>query len=115
MKPVALVERAIRNSSQRGDLVLDCFGGAGSTLIASEKSGGPFELRRCPEQKGTIRKQFGGHQIRRGSERMEAADVLSLVAASSPPPDQRLILQITARSFSVTHARDRRGRRRGRS
>jgi DNA modification methylase len=39
MKPVALVERAIRNSSQRGDLVLDLFGGAGSTLIASEKSG----------------------------------------------------------------------------
>jgi DNA modification methylase len=39
MKPVALVERAIRNSSQRGDLVLDLFGGAGSTLIACEKSG----------------------------------------------------------------------------
>jgi DNA modification methylase len=39
MKPVALVERAIRNSSQRGDLVLDLFGGAGSALIACEKSG----------------------------------------------------------------------------
>jgi DNA modification methylase len=39
MKPVALIERAIRNSSQRGDLVLDLFGGAGSTLIACEKSG----------------------------------------------------------------------------
>jgi DNA modification methylase len=39
MKPVALVERALRNSSQRGDLVLDLFGGAGSTLIACEKSG----------------------------------------------------------------------------
>jgi DNA modification methylase len=39
MQPVALVERAIRNSSQRGDLVLDIFGGAGSTLIACEKSG----------------------------------------------------------------------------
>jgi DNA modification methylase len=39
MKPVALVERAIRNSSQRGELVLDLFGGGGSTLIACEKSG----------------------------------------------------------------------------
>jgi len=39
MKPVALVERAIRNSSPRGGLVLDLFGGAGSTLIAAEKSG----------------------------------------------------------------------------
>jgi DNA modification methylase len=39
MKPVSLIERGIRNSSQRGDLVLDLFGGAGSTLIACEKSG----------------------------------------------------------------------------
>jgi DNA modification methylase len=38
MKPVALAERAIRNSSRRGDLVLDIFGGAGSTLIACEKA-----------------------------------------------------------------------------
>jgi DNA modification methylase len=29
MKPVSLIERAIRNSSQRGDLVLDLFGGGG--------------------------------------------------------------------------------------
>jgi DNA modification methylase len=38
-KPVALIERAIRNSSRRGDLVLDPFGGSGSTLIACEKTG----------------------------------------------------------------------------
>ena len=39
MKPVELVERAIRNSSRPGDLVLDPFGGSGTTLIAAEKSG----------------------------------------------------------------------------
>jgi DNA modification methylase len=39
MKPVALVERAIRNSSKSRDIVLDPFGGAGSTLIACEKAG----------------------------------------------------------------------------
>ena len=39
MKPVALVERAIRNSSKTRDVVLDPFGGAGSTLIACEKTG----------------------------------------------------------------------------
>ena len=38
MKPVALVERAIRNSSKSRDIVLDPFGGSGSTLIACEKS-----------------------------------------------------------------------------
>jgi DNA modification methylase len=39
MKPVALVERAIRNSSKSRDIVLDPFGGSGSTLIACVKAG----------------------------------------------------------------------------
>ena len=39
MKPVDLVERAIRNSSRPGDVVMDPFGGSGTTLIAAEKSG----------------------------------------------------------------------------
>jgi DNA modification methylase len=39
MKPVSLVERAIRNSSRKGDLVFDPFGGSGTTLIAAEKTG----------------------------------------------------------------------------
>lgn len=36
MKPVELIERAILNSSEPYDLVLDPFGGSGSTLIACE-------------------------------------------------------------------------------
>ena len=39
MKPVELVERAIRNSSKGRDTVLDSFGGSGTTLVACEKSG----------------------------------------------------------------------------
>lgn len=39
MKPVELVERAILNSSKSRDIVLDLFGGSGTTLIAAEKSG----------------------------------------------------------------------------
>ena len=39
MKPVELVERALVNSSQAGDLILDLFGGAGSTLIGCERRG----------------------------------------------------------------------------
>ena len=38
MKPVALVARAIENSSDKNDLVLDLFGGSGTTLIASEQT-----------------------------------------------------------------------------
>jgi DNA modification methylase len=38
-KPVELIEKALNNSSKSGDLVIDCFGGSGSTLIACEKTG----------------------------------------------------------------------------
>lgn len=34
-----LVERAIKNSSKSHDIILDSFGGSGSTLIACEKLG----------------------------------------------------------------------------
>jgi DNA modification methylase len=39
MKPVELVERAIRNSSRRRGVVLDGFSGASPTMIACEKTG----------------------------------------------------------------------------
>ncbi len=42
MKPVELVAHMIRNSSEQGDIVLDIFGGSGSTMVASEK-----ERRAC--------------------------------------------------------------------
>lgn len=39
MKPVELIERALENSSRTRQIVLDLFGGSGSTLIACEKTG----------------------------------------------------------------------------
>ena len=39
VKPVALVADAIKDCSRRGDIVLDAFGGSGTTLIAAERSG----------------------------------------------------------------------------
>ena len=41
-KPIALCARAIKSSSREGEIVLDCFGGSGSTLIACEQT-----KRRC--------------------------------------------------------------------
>ena len=37
MKPVPLVGKLLKNSSQPGWLVMDLFGGSGSTLIAAEQ------------------------------------------------------------------------------
>jgi DNA modification methylase len=39
VKPVALVADAILDYSKRGGIVLDCFAGSGTTLIAAERSG----------------------------------------------------------------------------
>jgi hypothetical protein len=39
VKPIELVADALRDCSRRGDVVLDTFGGSGSTLIAAEKTG----------------------------------------------------------------------------
>lgn len=39
MKPPPLVERAVENSSKAGDIVLDPFGGSGTTLVVCEKLG----------------------------------------------------------------------------
>jgi DNA modification methylase len=38
-KPVEVVQRAIRNSSQRGNLILDPFAGSGTTMLACERTG----------------------------------------------------------------------------
>lgn len=42
MKPVALYERCLSNHTAGADIVLECFGGSGTTLIAAEQLG-----RRC--------------------------------------------------------------------
>ena len=39
MKPVEILARLIKNSTKSDDIVLDPFGGSGSTLIAAEKTG----------------------------------------------------------------------------
>lgn len=39
MKPLELVGRAVKNSSKKGDSVLDLFGGSGSTMMACEQLG----------------------------------------------------------------------------
>lgn len=38
MKPILLCAKAIQNSSREGDIVLDLFGGSGSTLMACEQT-----------------------------------------------------------------------------
>ena len=50
MKPVELCQRAIENSSEANGIVLDLFGGSGSTLIACEKTGRDCRMMELDEK-----------------------------------------------------------------
>jgi DNA modification methylase len=39
MKPVELIARALRNSTEPGEVILDPFAGSGTSLIAAETTG----------------------------------------------------------------------------
>jgi len=53
-KPIELVERAIVNSSRQGDVVVDLFGGSGSTLIAAEGLGRQARLMEIDPAYGDV-------------------------------------------------------------
>lgn len=59
MKPLALLAIAINNSSKEGDIILDLFGGSGSTLIAAEQLGRTCYMAEIdPKYADVIRKRY---------------------------------------------------------
>jgi len=59
MKPIALVINAIKNSSKQDDIVLDLFGGSGSTLIAAEQTNRTcYMMELDPKYCDVIRKRY---------------------------------------------------------
>jgi site-specific DNA-methyltransferase (adenine-specific) len=62
MKPVALIARALENSTLPGQLVVDPFAGSGSTLIAAHGSGRAARLIELdPDYADVICRRFQGH------------------------------------------------------
>lgn len=58
-KPVELLVYLVKNSSQRGEMVLDTFGGSGSTLIACEQTGRVCRMMELdPKYCDVIRKRW---------------------------------------------------------
>ena len=54
-KPEAMLDRLIRASTDPGDLVLDCYAGSGSTLVAAARAGRRFiGIDRSPEARRTM-------------------------------------------------------------
>lgn len=75
MKPVALIERMLRNSAKPGNIVLDPFGGSGSTLIACERLGMSARLMELSQSYADVIvnrwQQFTGLRAVRESDGME--------------------------------------------
>ena len=80
MKPVLLFDKLIQTNTRMGDIVLDTFGGSGTTLITAEQNGrigytmeldpgyADVIVRRYTELVGTDAEVFllrGGQRIRR--------------------------------------------------
>jgi len=80
MKPVELMERAVRNSSKTRDIVLDPFGGSGTTIIACEKSGRRARLMELdPKYVDVICRRFQdftGKEAKRASDGVLFADLV---------------------------------------
>ncbi|ESY27389.1 site-specific DNA-methyltransferase [Mesorhizobium sp. C386A] len=103
VKPVALVADALLDVSRRGDVVLDSFGGSGSTLLASHKTGRHARLieidpvycdliiRRFERHTGkqatlaTTGETFEELFEQRGS--VKASGVLAKTASATPAPE----------------------------
>ena len=59
MKPIELIVNALENSSKSGDIIMDLFGGSGSTLIACEQLGRKcYMMELDPKYCDVIRKRY---------------------------------------------------------
>ncbi len=89
VKPVSLVKEAILDVSRRGEIVLDAFGGSGTTLIAAHKAGRRSRLVEIdPLYCDTICRRWialtGRQPIRQDGLTFEAAEAEAMVAETQP-------------------------------
>jgi DNA modification methylase len=85
MKPVALVERVMRNSSKNRDIVLDPFGGSGTTMIAAERTGRRARLVELDPKYVDVAVQRWQSLSRVEATLHESGETFSAVAASRNP------------------------------
>jgi DNA modification methylase len=86
MKPVALVERAIRNSSKSRDIVLDPFGGSGTTLIAAERTGRRARLIELDPRYADVIVQRWQEQTGQSAKHVDAGQSFDQLAATKRRP-----------------------------
>jgi DNA modification methylase len=108
MKPVELCAKAILNSSLRDQIVLDLFGGSGSTLIAAEMNGRTCHMMELdPRYCDVIRKRYA-KQIDAENEWQDVTPVIQQVAptAASAPVQPQSETEVDAPAEAATPAED---------
>ena len=96
MKPVELMERAVRNSSKTRDIVLDPFGGSGTTIIACEKSGRRARLMELdPKYVDVIIRRFQDYTGKQASRQSDGVAFNDLAKTSD------IATKISARGVDV--------------
>ena len=69
MKPVEMLEYLLKNSSKRGDIVMDTFGGSGSTMMACERLGRKARLIELdPKYCDVIRRRWAEFRFGEGCD-----------------------------------------------
>ena len=89
MKPLKLLARLIKNSSRQGDIVLDTFGGSGSTMMACEQMNRVCHMMELDEKYASVilrRAVENGIApedifVERGGEKIPYSDLVKEVAA----------------------------------
>jgi DNA modification methylase len=93
VKPVALVAEAIKDCSRRGEIVLDPFGGSGTTLMAAQKTGRRARLIECdPTYCDNILRRFErvtGKQATHAASAMSFEEVSQERAAPEASAEQQ--------------------------
>ena len=93
MKPIELVERAVRNSSKTRDIVIDPFGGSGSTMIACERTGRAARLIELdPKYVDVIVRrwqEYTGQQATRLADGMVFDELVETAPLDETPEAQR--------------------------
>lgn len=107
MKPVELVQRAIRNSSRIGEHVLDLFGGSGTTMIAAAKERRVAHLvEKDPKYCDVIRRRWARFALKAG---LDVGDgiVGEQKSAAEPTPPRRVQAPVLPAPLEVGGPLDR--------
>ena len=87
MKPVEMLVYLLKNSSKRGDIVIDTFGGSGSTLIACEQTGRECRTMELdPKYADVIRKRWAEFKFGEGCDWQSLTTVMVLEAMKMETP-----------------------------